>query len=134
MLLIFPPQWTPFRPYHSLPSLTAYLQSKNINVVQKDFNLEAYDLLLSKDYLLKVGARLEAKFAALDARDSLQPGTEQKYYSDLIMTKSIAGHLAATVDNAKSVYRDPASFYDPEILSGAIHTLNQALVELMEES
>ncbi len=127
VLLVFPPQWTPFRPYLSLPSLTAYLRRNAITVVQKDFNLESYELLLSEGYLSGVGERLRNRFAALELKDSLAPGIEQRYYNDLYMAKSIVAQLASKVENARKVYHDPKAFYDPEKLSAATHTLNQAL-------
>ena len=130
VLLVFPPQWTPFRPYLSLPSLTAYLQEKGITVVQKDFNLEAYDLMLTRPYLSKISERLNTQFAALELKDQLMPGIEQKFYSDLFMAKSIVPDLADKVESAKSVYRDKDNFFDPDKLESATNIINQALVAI----
>ncbi|XUX00946.1 MAG: PqqD family peptide modification chaperone [Dehalogenimonas sp.] len=130
VLLIFPPQWTPFRPYLSLPSLTAYLQEHGVNVVQKDFNLEAYDLLLSKDYLTKIGGLLKSQFAALESKESLAPGIEQKLYSDLFMAKSLIPELIEKVESAKATYRDPVNFYDPDKLAAATHIITQSLTSI----
>jgi radical SAM superfamily enzyme YgiQ (UPF0313 family) len=127
VLLVFPPQWTPFRPYLSLPSLAAYLRQQGITVVQKDFNLEAYDLMLSEGYLRRIGERLKSQFAAQELKDNLAPGIEQKFYNDLFMAKSLAPALADRVEAAKIVYRDSRDFYDPEKLAAATHTISQAL-------
>ena len=130
VLLVFPPQWTPFRPYLSLPSLTAYLQEKGVTVVQKDFNLEAYDIMLTRPYLTKISEQLNKQFAALELKDQLTPGIEQKFYSDLFMAKSIVPDLADKVETAKGVYRDSANFFDPDNLESATNIINQALVAI----
>lgn len=127
VLLIFPPQWTPFRPYLSLPSLSAYLITKGIDVVQKDFNLESYNIILSERYLKRISERLNIQFAAMDMKESLSPGTEQKYYHDLFMAKSIVQQVACKVEDAKEVYRDPLQFYNPDYLANATHVIRQAL-------
>ena len=79
VLLIFPPLWEPYRPYLSLPSLSAYLRSKGVDAVQKDFNIEAYNLLLSKGNLESVWEFLDKRFKSLNLKDKLRPGIEQKY-------------------------------------------------------
>jgi hypothetical protein len=77
-LLIFPPLWIPYRPYLSTPSLSAYLKSNGVTVIQKDFNIEAYDLLISADYLKDLRERLENQFNILDSKHVLSPGIEQR--------------------------------------------------------
>ncbi len=74
ILLIFPPLVTPYKPHLGLPSLCAYLKSKGICVVQKDFNVEAYNLLLSEDYLYKLQKKMELAFLFLDSKEKLAPG------------------------------------------------------------
>jgi anaerobic magnesium-protoporphyrin IX monomethyl ester cyclase len=130
VLLVFPPQWTPFRPYLSLPSLAAYLQEHGVSVIQKDFNLEAYDLLLSNGYLRKTGEQLNSQFAALELKETLTPGIEQKLYSDLFMAKSLVPELVQKVEEAKAVYRDPINFYDPDKLASATHIITESLTAI----
>src|SRR5208283_6090205 len=127
VILVFPPQWTPFRPYLSLPSLAAYLRQKGIEVIQKDFNVEAYDTLLSSGYLKSLEDRLRSRFALLDSKTDLAPGFEQKYYSDLFMAVSVIGHISSEIEKAKEVFRNKRLYYDPEKLSQAIRIMNQAL-------
>jgi len=128
VLLIFPPQWIPYGPYLSLPSLCAYLKSNGINVVQKDFNIEAYDLLLSERYLKGLKERLQNRFYALDSKDRLMPGEEQEYYSDLFKAKSSVIEIAEKIESAKRVFRTKQDFYDVNKLHNARNTLEQALV------
>ncbi|AOV99972.1 hypothetical protein [Dehalococcoides mccartyi] len=70
-LLIFPPQWIPYQPYLSLPSLTAYLKEHGVDTVQYDFNLEAYKVFFSEEYLRSLKSGLNAEFKRLDSSRSL---------------------------------------------------------------
>ncbi|XUW99543.1 MAG: PqqD family peptide modification chaperone [Dehalogenimonas sp.] len=127
VLLIFPPQFTPFRPHLGLPSITAYLRSHQIDVTQRDLNVETYDLILSKEYLLSLGANLTEQFATLDSRAQLSPSS-QKYYNDLFIATASLAHVAAKVEGAKEILRgNGADFYDPGVLFKARQILEQAL-------
>jgi hypothetical protein len=126
VLLIFPPFWIPYRPYLSLPSLTGYLKNNGIDVVQKDFNIEAYNIMMSKSYLLGIKEELEHRFKALDSKNSLNSGIEQQYYSDLFKAISGIPYIAGKVEKAKRVFRDKKDFYDVGKLAEARETLRQA--------
>ncbi len=126
VLLIFPPQWIPFQPYLSVPSLTGYLKSKGINVVQKDLNIEAYDTFFSEKYLKGLKPRLEERFTALKARESLQPGLEQEFYSDLFKAGASLEYIAGKVEGAKRVFRS-SEYYNAAKLAEAKRTLEHAL-------
>jgi hypothetical protein len=128
VLLIFPPLWMPYRPYLSLPSLTAYLKSNGVDVVQKDFNLEAYNLLLSEDYLKGLQSRLQDQFDAMESKIRLTPGMEQEHYYDLYKAKSSIAYVAARIEKAKSVFKNKKAFYDINALSNARSLLKQAQV------
>ncbi|KYG11473.1 hypothetical protein BE21_00800 [Sorangium cellulosum] len=47
ILLIFPPQWSPFQPPLSLPSLSAWLRRAGFSVSGIDLNIQFYEWLLS---------------------------------------------------------------------------------------
>ncbi len=126
VLLVFPPLWATHRPYLSLPSLSAFLRQHGVDVVQKDFNIEAYDLLISEDNLKAVGDRLRAKFKGLDSSESLAPGIEQRYYCDLYKAKSNLDYIAGEVEKAKRVLRSKRQFYDLEAANQAKSILNRA--------
>ncbi len=126
VLLIFPPFWTPYRPYLSLPSLTAYLKSNGIDVIQKDFNIEAYDLLMSKTYLSELALKLQKQFDILNSKDELNPGMEQQRYCDLFKAKSSVPYIAAHVDKAKKTFRNKRDFYDIDKVTDARNILKQA--------
>ena len=125
-LLIFPPQWIPYRPYLSLPSLAAYLRQNGIDVEQRDFNIEAFDLMLSKDYLLGLESRLKAQFIRLENQDRLQAGIEQSHYNDLFMALANLQRTTRCIDAAKKTYRGQ-DYYCPNKLVSARRTVKEAL-------
>jgi hypothetical protein len=47
--LIFPPQWSPFQPFLSTPSLKAYLQGRGFHVRQSDWNVGFYSHFISAE-------------------------------------------------------------------------------------
>ncbi len=49
ILLIFPPQWSPFQPPLSLPSLSAWLRRAGFSVSGVDLNIHFYEWLLSDE-------------------------------------------------------------------------------------
>ena len=56
--LIFPPQWSPFQPFLSTPSLKAYLQDQGHSIRQDDWNVGFYRWFLGPERLPKAKARL----------------------------------------------------------------------------
>lgn len=56
---IFPPQWSPFQPFLSTPSLKAYLESKGFRVFQSDWNVAFYRYFIGNKRLAQAKRRLE---------------------------------------------------------------------------
>ncbi|AQY73797.1 B12-binding domain-containing radical SAM protein [Dehalococcoides mccartyi] len=125
-LLIFPPQWIPYQPYLSLPSLTAYLKEHGVDTVQYDFNLEAYKVFFSEEYLRSLKSGLNAEFKRLDSSRSLSP-VDQQYYNDLFIANTSLERVAGGISQAKKVFHDKNRYYDPDTLAQARETLNQAM-------
>ncbi|PPD58587.1 PqqD family peptide modification chaperone [Dehalogenimonas etheniformans] len=126
VLLVFPPQFTPFRPYVAGPSLVAYLRGKGIDAIQKDVNLEVYETFLSESYIKGIKPGIDARFAALETKDRLNPGDEQKRYNNLFVARSIAANIAENIQTAKKVFHSPETFFDPDELARARETINLA--------
>ncbi|MCL6707305.1 radical SAM protein [Pseudomonas sp. R2.Fl] len=57
--LIFPPQWSPFQPFLSTPSLKAYLEQRGFSVRQSDWNVDFYDFFIGRDRLPEALDRLQ---------------------------------------------------------------------------
>ena len=51
VMLLFPPNWTPTMPHLALPTLTAYLRERGVEVLQRDLNLEVFDEILTQEYM-----------------------------------------------------------------------------------
>ena len=126
ILLIFPPQWVPYGPFLSLPSLAAYLAANGFPVTQKDFNIESYDLLLSERYLNKVADIVADQFDNLGSKKKLD-FIEQKLYNDLFLANVLAPKMTSEVEKAKATFRSQTDFYDIDKLARARRTLDAAL-------
>lgn len=124
VLLVFPPNWSPYRPYLSLPSLSAYLKDSGIDVVQKDFNVEAYDIIMSRRYIEKLGEHLQKRFDLLDSKDKLMPGLEQEYYCDLFKAKASSQYISGVIEEAKGIFKSSKKFYDIDEFDQAFNILN----------
>ncbi|AQU03691.1 hypothetical protein B1774_06380 [Dehalococcoides mccartyi] len=125
-LLIFPPQWIPYQPYLSLPSLTAYLKANGIDTIQYDFNIDAYNTFFSAGYLRSLKTTLTAEFKRLDSSQTLSP-VEQQYYNDLFMAGASLERVADEIPQAKAVFHDNTLYHNPAVLAQARETLNQAM-------
>lgn len=126
IMLIIPPQIQPLSPYLGVPSLTAYLQSKDFNVIQRDFNVEVYDTILTREYLEKIYKRIYHNFEDFDSKVKLSP-REQKHYDALFTAKAFAPRLIERIEAAKMVLRDQQDFYNFAKYSKALKDINNAL-------
>ena len=129
ILLLFPPDWLPSEPYLSLPALTSVLRPAGHEVVQKDINVEMYDMFFSRPFLEQVADRIAhelnhlihtEKQRALDEEESTLK--EQL----LQCTPEMIGQIAHDVENAKDILRGE-NFYDIDKLEWATHTLHQTM-------
>jgi len=64
--IIFPPQWSPFQPFLSSPSLKAYLERRGHRVVLSDWNIEFYHYFIGLNRLALARRRLEHYAAHLE--------------------------------------------------------------------
>jgi radical SAM superfamily enzyme YgiQ (UPF0313 family) len=67
--LIFPPQWSPFQPFLSTPSLVSYLRGEGFRVEQHDWNVEFYHYFISAQRLNTAKERLARYVRRLGADD-----------------------------------------------------------------
>jgi anaerobic magnesium-protoporphyrin IX monomethyl ester cyclase len=124
--LLFPPQWTPFYPYLSLPSLTAFLREKGVEVEQRDVNIETYTYLLQRSFLEQVADKIEGELLKMNRYDKLSNRDERKYIS--LATAAIAApKLIDTIDAAIVTMKDPVIFYDPNECLKAFRTIQSVL-------
>jgi|GEM_PF-314465 anaerobic magnesium-protoporphyrin IX monomethyl ester cyclase len=64
--LFFPPQWSPFQPFLSTPSLRAYLEPLGFRVEQSDLNVGFYEYFISRERLDLARRRLQLYIESLD--------------------------------------------------------------------
>ena len=133
--LVFPPQGHFTQPYLSLPSLSAYLKQNGYeDVHQLDVNIAAYDHFLSRERLERSLARIRERgdLARLEAKGALS-FSEMQRYQTLSEVEAIGDEVAARVEEAKAVVRDPEQFYDYERYLWAGRTIEQGLRIFSEE-
>lgn len=123
--LIFPPQWYPSQPYLALPTLAAYLQSKGHEVDCFDFNVESYDLFLSRGYLDQCVDKIRQRLSA-PARSREESEVKQVYRQILGDTEYLDSILAG-VEEAKGVLRNEELFFQFPVYKKAYTTLKVAM-------
>jgi radical SAM superfamily enzyme YgiQ (UPF0313 family) len=102
VLLIFPPHSDTTSPYLSIPSLTAFLRSRGIDVIQRDLNIEAYDLLLRKEFLNDSFKRIKDRLEMIEKKKRLTAG-EKKDYKELIKAEMTAEFIIGNIESAKNI-------------------------------
>ena len=127
-MLLFPPEWVPTAPYLALPSLTAVLRQHGHEVVQKDVNIEMYDLFFSDTFLIWVKARMAMQLRDLEAKDA-GALTEQEIDQKALLDER-AGvdvfDLAERAMEAKRITRSE-EFYQADKLEGALTTFREVM-------
>ncbi len=128
-LLLFPPDWLPSEPYLSLPSLAAVARPAGHEVVQKDINVEMYDLFFSAPFLKHVEGRIghEVRHLRHVARGRALNAEESALLNQLTaLTPEQLGRLAKDVVEAKAILRSEA-FYDIDRLEWATACLHETM-------
>jgi anaerobic magnesium-protoporphyrin IX monomethyl ester cyclase len=126
VLLIFPPQWDTACPYSSVPSLTAFLKSKGINAVQRDLNIEVYDLFTNKDFLKESSLRVRDKFEILKKKESLT-AEEKGDYKELLKSDMVSEFVLNNIEDAKKLFSTGEVMPSIDKIIDAMAVLNSAL-------
>src|SRR5207249_8541806 len=117
-MLLLPPAWVPTAPYLALPSLTAVLRQHGHEVVQRDVNIEMYDLFFSDAFLIWVKARMDLQLHELEAKERAGLLTDQETnQKGCLEAKSSwdVFELAERAESAKRVVRSE-EFYNADKL------------------
>ncbi|HSE60575.1 MAG TPA: B12-binding domain-containing radical SAM protein, partial [Nitrospiraceae bacterium] len=128
-LLLFPPEWVPTAPYLALPSLTAVLRQAGHEVVQKDINIEMYDLFFSDTFLFWISGRLDLQRRLLEERERRAALTDQETDQLALLREKCAVEvfdLAERAMEAKRIVRSQ-DFYDADKLEWALNTFREAM-------
>ncbi len=128
-MLLFPPEWVPTAPYLALPSLTAVLRQHGHEVVQKDVNIEMYDLFFSDTFLIWVKTRIAGQLHSLEMKERGSWLTDQEAGQKACL-EAKAGvdvfDLIERVEKAKRITRSEA-FYDASQLEGALNIFREVM-------
>ena len=129
ILLLFPPDWLPSEPYLSLPALTSVLRPAGHEVVQKDINVEMYDLFFSRPFIEQVASRIahELNHLLRVEKDRALDEEESALKEQLLQcTPELRNQIADDAEKAKSILRGE-SFYDIDKLEWATNILHQTM-------
>ena len=123
--LVFPPQWYPSQPYLALPTLKAYLETKGHEVDQFDFNVESYDLFLSRNYLEhcvdKIQSRLIKPVKSYEDREA------EPIHRQILEDTRYLETILSEINDAKQALRDEERFFQFDEYKNAYTTLKVAM-------
>ncbi len=129
VLLLFPPDWLPSEPYLSLPSLTSVLRPAGHDVVQKDINVEMYDLFFSAGFLDFAAERIGRELHHLKhVKGQRALDEEEQTLMDQLLacTPELLAQLKGDIDKAKTILRSEA-FYEIDSLEWATNCLHETM-------
>ena len=113
----------------SLPALTSVLRPAGHEVVQKDINVEMYDLFFSRPFIEQVAGRIahELNHLLRVEKDRALDEEESALKRQLLQcTPELRNQIADDVEKAKSILRGE-SFYDIDKLEWATNILHQTM-------
>ncbi len=129
VMLIFPPDWYPSKPYLSLPTLTAFLRRSGHHVIQKDVNLEMYDWFFSENCLNFILQKIPKQLERLKkvSRDQGVNDEVRKLQQALReCTPPYIAMLAKKAESAKTVVRSQ-EFYNVDKLEWAMKIFQEVM-------
>ncbi len=139
-LVVFPPQWSPQNPHFSLRAIAGHLRANGAEASVRDLNIEFYDRVLTRDYLVATASRIETQKRYLwsqlplaKALGNVTPAMERDVARQNIWARwhevhpKELGRIASVIADARSVMRDPERFYHPDTLVAAMSILDRAL-------
>ena len=128
-MLLFPPEWVPTAPYLALPSLTAVLRAEGHEVIQKDINIEMYDLFFSDTFLIWVMARMSMQLRRLEAKEMSVGLTDREADQKAVLEAKSAVDVMELADRAMKAKRIVRSeeFYEADKLESALNTFREVM-------
>jgi radical SAM family protein len=123
--LIFPPQWFPSQPYLALPTLKAYLENKGHAVDQFDFNIESYEIFLSREYLTRCVEIIRQRLS----QPAYTPADQeaQTVYRQILSDPGYLETIFSEVKEAADVLRTEELFFQFPLYKKAFTTLKIAM-------
>jgi radical SAM superfamily enzyme YgiQ (UPF0313 family) len=128
-MLLFPPEWVPTAPYLALPSLTAVLREAGHEVIQKDVNIDMYNLFFSDMFLIWVNTRMSQQLKTLESKESKEELTEAEQTQKAGLEHHLqfdVMDLADRAERAKAITHGE-DFYQADKLEWALNTFRQVM-------
>lgn len=98
IMLIFPPQGQPFLPHPATAILTAVLKRDGHDVIQRDYNIEAYESFLCPDSLAAAGISPITAAQSQKARQRIRQAGEflepDAYWQDILTIENCLGAVS----------------------------------------
>ena len=113
----------------SLPALTSVLRPAGHEVVQKDINVEMYDMFFSRPFLEQVAIRIAHELNhLLHVQEQRALDEEESALKEQLLqcTPEMINQIAQNVEEAKNILRGE-NFYDIDKLEWATHTLHETM-------
>ena len=107
--LIFPPHFSVYQPYLSLPALAAFLKERGISVSQEDLNLSIFYSLMRPRYLTRLQRELETTKQDYEKRRNLAEERRQ-HYEAVLKALLVAPLIIPRIDEAISFFRNNDNF------------------------
>jgi radical SAM superfamily enzyme YgiQ (UPF0313 family) len=128
-MLLFPPEWVPTAPYLALPSLTAVLRENGHVVIQKDVNIEMYDLFFSDTFLIWIMARMSMQLRQLENKQTSGGLTDREADQRAVLEANVGVNVMDLADRAmraKQIVRSE-DYYDADKLESALGTFREVM-------
>lgn len=126
VLLLFPPQLLPLQPHIGLPLILSMLRANDIDCEQKDLNITAFDHFLSRDFLSYCLKKIKTNGVRRPLH-KLEKGL-------LPISHVIGKEIVQEVEEAKKIFRDPASIDEFEKLLHARRILTAATSLILSDA
>jgi radical SAM superfamily enzyme YgiQ (UPF0313 family) len=128
-LLLFPPEWVPTAPYLALPCLTAVLRQYGYPVVQKDVNIEMYDLFFSDTFLVWAHTRMAMQRRALEAKERAGALSKSEAAQKALLEEKLAQDVFDLAERAEAAKRTVRGedFYEADRLESALNVFREAM-------
>ncbi|HEU5012256.1 MAG TPA: radical SAM protein [Roseiflexaceae bacterium] len=124
VMLLFPPNWNPTMPHLALPTLTAFLRAHDIDVIQRDLNIEVFDEVLTRRHIDAALTRLRRDYGRHGERRPARAAVAP--HEQIAWAMGRGPQVAAQVERAKRTLRSEA-FFDGPTGRRAIETVIDAL-------
>ena len=114
ILLATVPPWLPYHSYLSVPLLTGILKENGFSVIQKDYNVEFYNNILSSD-------EINAQFKLFAKQGATNPDPKKQGLVE------ISEYLTGQIDMFKSSVKQEESYNDEKLLQNSFEMLDLTL-------